>query len=67
MLGGVAEHKGSNLNAMYRAIQVMKPGEIEAVMKPLLDLAPVKCASAKETVPHAQRVRLARSVTRVRT
>src|ERR1700746_1987952 len=32
-----ARHKGGDMSAMYRAIQVTKPGEFETVMKPLVD------------------------------
>ena len=31
---------GDDMSEMYRAIQVTKPGEFEAVMKPLVDPGP---------------------------
>src|SRR5215831_17982742 len=36
----MARHKAGDMSAMYRAIQVTKPGEFEAVMKPLVDPGP---------------------------
>jgi alcohol dehydrogenase, propanol-preferring len=36
----MARHNGGDMSAMYRAIQVTKPGAFEAVMKPLVDPGP---------------------------
>jgi D-arabinose 1-dehydrogenase-like Zn-dependent alcohol dehydrogenase len=36
----MARHRRNDMSAMYRAIQVTKPGKFEAVMKPLVDPGP---------------------------